>query len=379
LAVAGASASAQERGRLFKPRPACPPDCQQATPYCPAPFSELPTRPDHLSPPPGTPGTPTDPSAPQTPESQAAQPPTSSFDQALASTGEGGTQPGTSYAPGMFGDQGGPVFGPSAALLTGLKVSETDSPRPMDRVYYSYSGYYNLPPINFLGPQPVQLHRHLFGFEKTLLGGDASVGMRIPYLSVTGDPNATDTFFNDLTVVLKYALINNRDTGNVLSLGMTVTAPTGGSIEFFGVRQPRNNLVYMQPYFGYIYNLLPRLYVHGFHGVAVPAPSAEATFMTNDVGLGFYLLRNPEGDLLRAIVPTFEVHVNTPFNHRGTQPNQILDSVNLTSGVYALFRKSQLGASVSVPVAYGPYKIEALASYTYRFGRNEPRGLGMSR
>src|SRR5262249_13550270 len=126
-----------------------------------------------------------------------------------------------------------------------------------------------------------------------------------------------------------------------------------------------------QPYLGYIYNLRPRLYLHAFHSVLIPTSAGEPTFMANDIGLGAWLYRNPDDSFIRAIVPTVEVHVNTPFDHRepavAVGDVQMHDSVNLTSGFYVMFPRSVMGASVGVPLAFGPNAIEVLVSYTLRF------------
>src|SRR5262245_9591961 len=116
-------------------------------PPCESPYA--PTAP---APQPGTP-----------PPPDIAQAPSSAFSEALASAGEGGTQPAASYAPGFFGDllggcvlshgsiivpgEGGPfrqditVCVPDVALASALKISDSDSPRPVDRIYYLHHFY----------------------------------------------------------------------------------------------------------------------------------------------------------------------------------------------------------------------------------------------
>jgi hypothetical protein len=319
-----------------------------------------------------------DPGNPMTQQPSVPMDQSSAFNEALASAGESGTQPAGSYMPGFFGDFLGGFatdsslnLGPSVVLASGFKIAESDSPRPMDRFYYLYNGYLNI------DADGTDLHRHIIGFEKTFLGGDASIGLRLPFFSFSGgdlpNPEFDGGFTGDLVFVGKYALINNRTTGNVLSLGTTIAMPTGGAPSSFGNVNRRNDAVYFGPYVGYIYNLGRRLYFHGFHGVGVPTIDEEPTFMTNDVGLGFWLYRNPTDSIIRAIIPTVEIHVNTPFNQKafdfskGSPQTIMLDSVNLTSGIYVQMPRSVFGGSVSVPLAYGPHTIEALASYTMRF------------
>src|SRR5207248_2052293 len=111
------------------------------------------------------------------------------------------------------------------------------------------------------------------GFERTFLNENASVGMRLPFFSMGGDSIAYDAaFVGDLTVITKYAIINNRRNGNVLSAGLAVAAPTGGSPDLLvapGDReeQIRYRGVMLQPFGGWVVNPFSWLFVQGFHGV----------------------------------------------------------------------------------------------------------------
>jgi hypothetical protein len=374
LVVLASTLPAQERTKLFaKPR-----DGAVCPPVCPPSSEALPPPPDSTIPPP----------------SDLTRPPTTAFNEALASAGESGTQPSTSYMPGFFGDllpstilttvfipeqnRGTFINSVDASQATPLKLAESDSPRPTNRFYYLYNFYGNIQvnAIDVTAPS-MDVHRHTIGFEKTFLDGDASIGMRLPFFSMGGQSIAYDTgWVGDLVIITKYALINNRQTGNVFSTGLLLTAPTGGSPSLLigpGVRaeQPRYQPVNLVPYFGYIYNFLPRVYVQGFHGVTVPTDGALPTFMSNGVGLGAFLFRDPGAQFVTALVPTIEVHVNTPFNHRTTTgavgDELMLDSVNLTMGAHVVLQHSVFGGAVGVPLAWGPQRIEALATYTFRW------------
>jgi hypothetical protein len=375
VSVLAATTAAAQDGLLFKKKrtPPCAP--------CP-PAAEQPS--------------PLNPNVPLMPPSEQRPPAESPFQEALASAQEAGTQPAASRNPGFFGDVLGPctqttvsilipgvepfrrnftICSPDASLL-GVKVSETDSPRPVDRIYYQYNMYGAIT----LSPDPtvplLDVHRHLIGFEKTLLGGDASIGMRLPIFSFAGSEDLSSGFAGDLTIIAKYALINDLPAGNVLSGGLLLTAPTGGSPHyaegFNGVHvpSPRNFPVLLQPWGGYVYNILPRIYLHGFHGIVVSTDINEPNFLTNDVGLGFWVYRDPQASFIRAFVPTFEVHVNTPLDHRETPTAlgqvQMLDTVNLTTGFYILMPRAMLGGAVGIPLN-GPNQIEAIASVTVRF------------
>src|SRR5262249_32651750 len=138
-------------------------------------------------------------------------------------------------------------------FLGAFKISENESPRPDDRafVYYNYYRNVRLPienggvfPITLgsftgsgqLAASHLDINREVIGFEKTFLGGDASIGLRLPILQTTGGnfgvqglvPPASPTpllgisatatldgdsgigggHVGDLSVVLKYALLS---------------------------------------------------------------------------------------------------------------------------------------------------------------------------
>ncbi len=288
--------------------------------------------------------------------------------------------------PGFFGDilggfttttvtlsnSDGPVTVtvPNNSQAAGFKISENESPRPIDRVFYNYNFYGDIviSPNDFV-PR-LQLNRHVIGFEKTFLNGDASIGMRLPFLSLGGDPGLQTAFTGDLSFVFKYAFYNNLETGNLMSGGLVVTCPTGGSAAFtspFGndvTVLPPSQLATLQPWLGFIYNVTPRLYLHGFNSTIVPIDTGDVTFMSNDVGLGYWLYQGP--GTLRGVIPTVEIHVNTPFDHRTTGLVTMSDQVTLTTGSYFLFSHAVFGGAVGIPLV-GPNQIEALASINWRF------------
>src|SRR5262249_24865846 len=158
--------------------------------------------------------------------------PSSAFSEALASAGESGTQPAASYAPGFFGDFAGDciqtntvVLGasnmlgsfcprtvclPSPSGAAAVKPGENESPGPIVRFFYQYTFYGNIDVRTPQAPDapPLQLDRHLIGFEKTFLDGDASIGLRLPFLSYGGDIGYESRVVADMTVVTKYAFIN---------------------------------------------------------------------------------------------------------------------------------------------------------------------------
>jgi hypothetical protein len=355
--------------------------------------------PDCARPPaaPGIPGVPEAPSA-VTPEGQPAAPaPGAAFAQAP----EAGTQPAASFNPGMFGDAGGaarrrvpPTGGGGTAgggavgtrpgdlrVVSGdrihvdavvpwrvsFKIAENESPRPVDRVFVTYN-YYNDVDVFGFASKRTDLHREMLGFEKTFLDGNASVGLRLPLFELTGSPDFEDSHVDDLSVILKYAFINNRETGNVLSGGLVVTAPTGERIQV--VDRSSIASTYLQPWVGFIYNM-NAFYAEGFSSVAVPTDARDVMLFFNSLGVGFHAYRNPNGGAaLRELIPVVEVHVNTPLNHRGlsTFPLGFPDDVDFTAGCHFVLRRATASVGVCTPfTGPKPFEYEILASLNIRF------------
>ena len=115
--------------------------------------------------------------------------------------------------------------------------------------------------------------------------------------------------------------------------------PATGPNTFAGAKYLNGiNDTTVQPFIGYLWRrdrfLPPRL--RG--SLDVPTSVRDVTMGHNDLGIGYYLYRNPDPDaFLTALVPTFEVHVNDPFTHRDyNSPLDIsgtADMVNLTYGL----------------------------------------------
>src|SRR5207247_1099521 len=91
-----------------------------------------------------------------------------------------------------------------------FKICENESPRPTDRVFFTYNFYSDATgapsglgvprtdtvtnPNGTVTSTPVpavtiklDAHREIFGFEKTFLDGNASIGMRAPLVQQVGD------------------------------------------------------------------------------------------------------------------------------------------------------------------------------------------------
>jgi hypothetical protein len=287
-----------------------------------------------------------------------------------------------------------------------FKIVENESPMPLDRVYFNYNFFYNTNGIGGFNPAAVasasqtvvglggpsglsasggiptttstnpagatstrvQLHREIFGFEKTFLDGNASIGVRIPIFEQEDDR----VLWGDLTLIAKYAFWLDRQTGSVLSGGLAVTFPTGVNIFAFDATQGevvKIQDVLLQPYVGWIWNTTD-WYLQGFHSVVVPTDPRDVTFLANSVAAGYYLMRRTCGNAISAIIPTAEAHINTPLDHRNADSALFIpDTVTLTGGAhFAIFGNSILSLGAGAPVTgLRPFQMEAYAMFNYRF------------
>lgn len=278
----------------------------------------------------------------------------------------------------------------SAALVPstrGLKVAENQSPRPQDRIFTDFNYYEDINgSVNrrlLSSVTDARLYQWLFGLEKTFLDQRASLGFRLPLNTLTTTstfPGAggTRTAVGNPTFVAKYALFDDRQTGNLISTGLAVTVPTGprafaGSPSFVNF-----NSTQLQPFVGFIWNR-GDVFVHGFSAVDVPLDQRDATVLFNDVGIGYFLYREPFAEqFLTAIAPTFEVHVNTPLNHRGVFADDrasIPDVVNLTYGTNFEFNHRAVLTLAFVTPVTGPrpFDFEAIAFLNILFGPTRSR------
>ena len=236
--------------------------------------------------------------------------------------------------PQMLGDVS-PVFGrahlvasPSGGnalrlpWVRGYKMADNQSPRPLDRVYVVFNLFDDINTRNLAGAglHDVRIYRDYFGIEKTFLDGNASVTLRLPVNSITaqGVPPGVGsgrTAVGDLSILSKFALWQNRNTGDILSAGLGIGTPTGPS-SFAGASYAKAaNPAFFQPYLGFI-KTFGNFYTQGFTAVDVPFDSNVVTIYYNDLGMGYLFRATDPDQFITGFAPSMEVHVNTPLNHR---------------------------------------------------------------
>ncbi|MGE3803747.1 MAG: hypothetical protein AB7K24_03625 [Gemmataceae bacterium] len=318
-------------------------------PCYPAPYIPCPTPCPEVKP--------IDPTQPPTqPPDMAQQPavePTISPEQ-FAATGGGETF--AAAAPQVIGDLSG--SGLTGVRASSFKVSENMTVRPQTRAFFGYNYFNNVGGI-------ANVHRQMPGFEYAFLDNNASFGMSLPIFETeqSGNPLVLNGFGN-LNLFGKYAIINNVETGNILTGGMQLTVPTGR-----GLPLPDGTQLYtaiFQPFAGYFVNATDRFYFQGFTSLAVPTDSKDITILFNDIAAGFWAVRNGNN----GIIPTIEAHVTTPLNNRGANAIFTLqDIVVLTGGLHFLTDRFTFTLGAATPITGPqPYDIDAIGQINWRWG-----------
>ncbi|HLJ92053.1 MAG TPA: hypothetical protein VKU02_02555 [Gemmataceae bacterium] len=296
----------------------------------------------------------------------------------------GGGEP-VAFAPNMLGD-----FASVSVFNSAANIAENESPRPLDRLFFSFNFYDNLDrsTLNAIGSpvHNVQTFRYTFGAEKTFLDGDFSIGLRAPINTVDADGRVlsgpfgsvsgqgiTGTEFGDLSIILKGVLAQCRATGSLVSAGLAITAATGPrhfpqapavSLLVNGERSTA-----LQPFLGAIWTS-GHFFLQGFSSIEIPTTRDDPLIWFNDVGVGYYVYRNWERDrLLTAIVPTLEMHLNDPLRDRGSVNIGGPDILDLTVGATIEFRRSAALAIGLVAPMTGPkpFDFEVLTHVNFRF------------
>ncbi len=272
----------------------------------------------------------------------------------------------------------GELYVPSARYF---RISDNESPEPQDRTYFSFNYLYDLgDTINRLaggGIEHTRIHTEVFGWEWADSTNTSSVGLRLPIetYNASGFVRGLDgasTDLGDLTIIFKQALWQDKDTGSLLSGGLAITPPTGPS-PFAGSRDLAvfHNTC-LQPFAGWTW-AHERWYLQGFTAVNAPTDLNDVVLLSNSIAAGYFLYQSGAKDGLMAVVPTVELHVTDPLNHRGilalNDPAGTPDMVDITGGVqFEYTDKTSAGLAFAVPVS-GPrmFDFEILFQFRCRY------------
>jgi hypothetical protein len=204
---------------------------------------------------------------------------------------------------------------------------------------------------------PVDLYRETFGFEKTFLDGKASFELRMPVSQYRGDEFQDREGVGDLTAVFKYAAYCDPKSGDLLSGGLAVTAPTGRGVTPFSSGSPVNPTL-LQPWVGGITHW-HRFYLESFTSLIVPLDRRDALVLTGDMGVGYVLYNNPLSDVLTSVIPTIEAHFTDPLRDRGINATFVgmPDLVYMTGGCSFTVQRWFLTLGAGIPLT-GPKPID---------------------
>jgi hypothetical protein len=251
---------------------------------------------------------------------------------------------------------------------TAFKISENENPAPQTRAFVTYNYYSDvLPSGQAFNTPSSQVHREIAGFEWAFWDGDASIGLRAPAFQVHS-AGFEDSQLGDLTMLFKYAFYRDRESHDLMSAGIVVTAPTGPSLPIFGESNVHSTV--LQPYVGGILHC-GDFFLVDFTSLAVPTDSRDVTLFFDSIGLGYRLYHSEAKDaFLTSVVPQLEMHLNIPLNHQGLDsvPVGFPTSVDFTGGIYITCHKATIGFGAGTPLTGPrPYGVEGLASLNYKF------------
>lgn len=257
---------------------------------------------------------------------------------------------------------------PVAGAYSGVMITDNDSPRPMDRTYFGYNYYSGLGSSLSNGVGGINENREMMGFEKTFLDGNASIGMRLPFIQYSGLYGAGGDTVGDISVLMKYAFYNDRETGNLASAGLVITAPTSGSGGLLSDDLVVPRSVLLQPWMGFV-RMFDRAYVEGITDLIIPTNSRDTTLWTNSLATGYWVYKDPNSNWLNGIIPTLELHLHTPLNNRNADGLiYVPDELNLTTGVHFQLPRATLTGAISVPLlGPRPYNTEVIVNLNFWF------------
>lgn len=284
--------------------------------------------------------------------------------------------------PNMFGDLGlatatvdvrrnpngtpgfvGNVDLPTAGGSHRVKIAENDSPIPVDRVFFNYNHYHNVFQLSEQFPFPlgvpptvrqVPIDRYTVGFEKTIFDGQASVEMRLPFNGTFDEQLQTVGVdggnVGNLALVFKSLLYSDEELA--IGAGLGIDTPTGkdviGRIGQANLRF-NNQALHLLPYIGFM--LAPGdptwgwndgLFLTGFaqidiatdgNAVNLLPPGGTSTQSLGkfteqnlgflDLGLGYWLYRNPYAERLTGLAVVSELHYTTSLQNSDVLTTQI--------------------------------------------------------
>lgn len=271
------------------------------------------------------------------------------------------------------------------------KFAEGGSLAPRDRVMFEYGNYGNV--VTSGGNR---LNRFVPGFEKTFLGGMASVEARFPFAANVatdimttgiGATNQGDAAFGDIGIYGK-VLVLYRPT-HLITAGLGVIVPTADAtsvalVNGMQLLRIANDAVYLQPFVACAWTPNDRFFAQSVlqfdlatngnrvsvntdgTGLTQAGRLTDANYLFWDVAFGYWLFQNhrPGATGITGVAPVVEVHYTeaiTDSDRLTAGPFQVgrvggdLHMLNVVAGLQTTF-----GSGHNLSVAYtGPLTSDA--------------------
>jgi len=319
-------------------------------------------------------------------------------------------------APNMFGDtlpplisfratgEQGSTDSPAEVYRAPLggggsyNISENNTALPTDRIYFVYNNFHNAistsPGFGSPFARSIDLHRYVAGFEKTFLGGNMSLDVRMPLLSGFDLSNSVISSdlgnVGNLTMFLKGLIYSDDDVA--IATGMGIGLPTGSDLRTrtlppFGDNfvVVRNQAVHLMPFVAATMNLSDKWFLQSFGQMNFAASGNEVVnqngvvgvfneqnLLQTDIGLGRWLWQDSSRPVFTGLAGVCELHYTTivqdtdvvglgngPFLS-GSISNSAnrQDLLNLTSGLQAqLGPLTALRVGAVVPLRNTPDRV----------------------
>lgn len=284
---------------------------------------------------------------------------------------------GVGLAAAMGGAQGNTPI-PQPLILPGMLTSaDVQWTMPQNRIFVDYSRFEKFQVISptvtlnanggFTTTQEAGFNLNTFdvGFEKTILDGRASLYGRVPFLSASEPaadvrPGSIDGV-GDLEFGFKYLLKYNCETGDAMSVGLSVDVPTGQPGVFtWSARTPGTNgaqidfasvsinPVFLQPWTSFLLNY-DRFFVQEYLGILVPVSNEVVPALNNDVTVGYRLWTAPcKHRTITSITPMVSAQVLTPLSTGG-----VADTIAAAAPAFPISFPTQLFLTEGLQVGIG--------------------------
>jgi hypothetical protein len=225
-----------------------------------------------------------------------------------------------------------------------MKLSENNSPFPVDRVFVNFNHFQNA--VRDVNDRQFNLQRYTFGIEKTFFDGRSSAEFRLPFAygldanQMVGSPsNNSATEFGNLALIFKQTLWRTETWA--AAAGVALTLPTAAKAVITGNGNTvtvANESCHLLPYLGIHFTPNDRFWTQAFvqadfdtQGNAVvfsgpafnqngfpsdPTQSLRGVLQDQsvlflDIAWGYWLMRNRGHGWISGIAPIVELHYST--------------------------------------------------------------------